>query len=235
MILRSREIWSAIEHNEELAEGEEKQALEPPKYHIGRVDKDGTTLKKSPSGKGWALPWERGDRPDKALGQLVHWTSFWINPNPQLDRLFDYYLRMVWQLALAVPLPYVGGHVFDEAASGWVTTYELSNAAKGAARRVPETKKTIRSVPDLADPKDEPGKFDVYIDDLKLARPIKFKDLPTTAHALKTPLVFIGKCEQSFSKLPIELSGGPLSFEAYLFLKPKIAPGAYAAWVAAKS
>lgn len=225
--LRSREIWSAIEHNEELAEGEEKQALEPPKYHIGRVDKDGTTLKKSPSGKGWALPWQRDERADKAFGRLVDcvWDELLeSNPNPQLDRLFDYYLRMVWQLALAVPLPYVDGHVFDEPASGWVTTYELSNTAKGAARRVPDTKKSIRSVLTLADPKDEPGKFDVYIDDLKLARPIKFKGLPTTAHALKTPLVFIGKCEQSFSKLPVELSGGPLSFEAYLFWTPKIAP-----------
>ena len=75
-----------------------------------------------------------------------------------------------------------------------------------------------------SDPKDEPGKFDVFIDDLKLARPIRFRNLPITEHALKHPLVFIGKCEENFSKIEPELSGGPLQFEAYLFWTPKIAP-----------
>jgi hypothetical protein len=43
-------------------------------------------------------------------------------------------------------------------------------------------------------------------------------------HALKHPLVFIGKCDERFSNLSPELSGGPLKFEAYLFWSPKIAP-----------
>ena len=34
-------------------------------------------------------------------------------PNPQLERIFDYYLRMVWQLSLAIPAPYVLGNPFD--------------------------------------------------------------------------------------------------------------------------
>ncbi len=64
----------------------------------------------------------------------------------------------------------------------------------------------------------------LFFDELKLRRPIKFKDLPTTGHALKKPLVFLGKCREEFRKLPRELSGGPLAFEAYLFWTPKVAP-----------
>jgi hypothetical protein len=59
---------------------------------------------------------------------------------------------------------------------------------------------------------------------LQLSRPIKFKGLPTTSNAIKTPLVFLGKCREEFQKIPRELSGGPLEFEAYLFWTPKIAP-----------
>ena len=68
------------------------------------------------------------------------------------------------------------------------------------------------------------GNFDVFFDDLKLARPLKFRDLPSTNNALKNPLVFIGSCREEFKKLPRELSGGPLAFEAYLFWTPKVAP-----------
>eukprot|EP01035_Chromulina_nebulosa_P053062 gene53062-72448_t len=45
-----------------------------------------------------------------------------------------------------------------------------------------------------------------------------------TAHALNHPLVFVGKCDEAFPKLPVEISGGRLQFEAYLFWSPKIAP-----------
>jgi hypothetical protein len=55
-------------------------------------------------------------------------------------------------------------------------------------------------------------------------RPLRFQHLPVTAHALKTPLFFLGKCREEFSKIPRELSGGPIDFEAYLFWNPKIAP-----------
>ena len=225
--LRSRDIWSAIEQNEATPAQDERQLIEPPRYHIGRVDSSGELLK-STAGKLSSLPWSENDSPDKAFTKLV--SCVWeeldhSDPNPQLERIFDYYLRMVWQLALAVPLPYVEGHLFDQPPSRWTTTFQLSNQLKGSARKIAGNKdETIRSALSLSDPKDEPGKFDVFIDDLKLARPIRFRNLPITEHALKHPLVFIGKCEENFSKIEPELSGGPLQFEAYLFWTPKIAP-----------
>lgn len=225
--LRSREIWSAIEQNESQPDTEERQAIEPPRFHIGRVDSTGEILKKT-AGHVWALPWEKGDSPDSAFRKLVQ--SVWdevenSTPNPQLDRIFDYYLRMVWQLSLAVPLPYVDGHLFDMNIEGWADAFTLSNQPKGAAQKLSVAAgASLRKGAYLKDPVGFVGKFDVFFDDLKLFRPLKFKDLPTTNNALKRPLVFIGKCREEFSKLPRELSGGPLAFEAYLFWTPKVAP-----------
>lgn len=225
--LRSREIWDAIEQEEKSAEFNEKTSIDPPKFHIGRVDKSGQYLKKF--GKSYtSLPWSKADTPNDAFRKLVQ--AVWdevgqSSPNPRLDRIFDYYLRMVWQLALAAPLPYVEGHLFDEALAGWAEAFKLSNQPKGTAGEL-EVKegRPIREVLDLTDPEKPTGHFDVFLDDLKLLRPIKFKTGRTTSSALKKPLVFFGSCHEQFTRIPKELSGGPLEFEAYLFWAPKIAP-----------
>jgi hypothetical protein len=225
--LRSRDVWSAIEQNEAVIDFDERQTIDPPRFHIGRVDGSGQLLKKS-SGRLSSLPWEPTDAPPDAFSKLVQ--AVWDevdagNPNPRLDQIFDYYLRMVWQLSLAVPLPYVEGHLFDLDLSDQAEVFKLSNLPKGAAEYVPlNTPGPLRNKLSLADPVDVTGKFDVYFDDLKLFRPIKFQGLPTTEHALKRPLVFIGQQREEFAKTPRELSGGPLAFEAYLLWTPKIAP-----------
>lgn len=225
--LRSRDIWSAIEHNETARESDEKQVIQPPRYHVGRVDTTGKLLKKS-AGAFSVLPWEPADTPADAFAKLVD--SVWLAvdegiPNPRLDVLFDYYLRMVWQLSLAVPLPYVEGHLFDMDLDGWAAPFELSNDAKGTAKPIElRTPGPIRNKLSLSDPVDASNEFEVLFDDLKLLRPIRFKDLPATNHALKRPLVFLGKCREEFKRAPRELSGGPLAFEAYLFWTPKVAP-----------
>lgn len=224
--LRSREIWNVIEQNESQSESEEMQAIEPPRFHVGRVDASGDLMRKT-GGKIAALPWEKGDSPEEAFSKLVQcvWDEVEKStPNPRLDRIFDYYLRMVWQLSLAVPLPYVDGHLFDENMDGWAEVFMLSNQPKGAAQKLDASKATLRKKADLHDPVGLIGDFDVFFDDLKLARPLKFKDLPTTNNALKHPLIFVGKCREEFKKVPRELSGGPLAFEAYLFWTPKVAP-----------
>ncbi len=225
--LRSREIWSAIEQVEATLTPDDTRSIEPPRYHIGRVDSKSGELRKT-GGKHTALPWEASDPPEEAFRKLVQ--SVWdevdrTNPNPQLDRIFDYYLKMVWQLSLAIPLPYVEGHLFDMPLAGWAEGYVLSNDPKGPARKLnPRKDRPVREELKLSDPVDSPGEFEVLFDELRLMRPIKFKGLPTTSHALKKPLVFLGKCREEFRKIPRELSGGPLAFEAYLFWTPKVAP-----------
>lgn len=227
--MRSRDIWNAIEENEAQSGVEDSQAIEPPKFHVGRVDDSGELLKET-AGSVWALPWNKGDEPKDAFRKLVQcvWDEVeeGSNPNPRLDRIFDYYLRMVWQLSLAVPLPYVDSHLFDiDDVGKWARAFLLSNQKRnGAAIEIECAGSTLRKKAALVDPVGHIGAFEVLFDDLQLARPIKFKELPNTNNALKHPLIFIGKCREEFSKVSRELSGGPLEFEAYLFWTPKVAP-----------
>jgi hypothetical protein len=225
--LRSREIWSVIEQNETQGDIEERQAIEPPRFHIGRVDSTNDALADI-QGETSSLPWTDEDDPETAFQKLVY--SVWeevgkSTPNPQLEHIFDYYLRMVWQIALAVPLPYVEGHLFDLDLEGHADTFLLSNMPKGIATPVTLPSGTsLRKSLKLKDPAENPGQFDVFFDGLKLSRPVRFTNLPTTNNALKNPIVLIGKCREEFSKVSRALSGGPLAFEAYLFWTPKIAP-----------
>lgn len=232
--LRSREIWAVIEQNEKAGPDDEKQALDPPLFHIGRLDSAEDLMRLEPGSSKpgepafQSLPWKPSDAPDKAFKKLVE--AVWkqvdeSNPNPQLERIFDYYLRMIWQLSLAVPLPYLDEHLFDLKLHGSADVFLLANTPKGSASTVAlKRNSTLRDELELKDPVDQAKKFDVFVDGLQLFRPIRFAGLPTTKHALKKPLIFIGKCREEFSKLPRELSGGPLSFEAYLFWTPKVAP-----------
>lgn len=226
--LRSRDIWAVIEQSEEdNKENSENAIIAPPKYHIGRVDPSSSDLLKKTANKFDSLPWTEDDTPELSFKKLVD--QVWAevdksNPNPKLEELFDYYLRMVWQLALAVPLPYIEGNLFDLKLANQVDLFELSNLPKGSAKSFElENTETIRQKLKLST-QETPLPFEVFFDDLKLFRPLKYQNLPTSGHALKKPIVFVGNCREEFSKSPIELSGGPLEFEAYLFWNPKIAP-----------
>lgn len=225
--LQSREIWSLIEREAELVESEELQKIEPPRFHIGCVDSTGNLFVKTKNDHS-SLPWSNSDKPDMAFRKLVQavWDEIGnSSPNPKLDDIFDYYLRMVWQLALAVPVPYVEGHLFDKSLKERAEVFELSNRPKGQALKLDlEIDQPVREKMNLTDPAEPAGGFEVLFDNLKLLRPIKYEELPTTSHALKKPLVFLGKCRELFPKVPKELSGGPLAFEAYLLWTPKIAP-----------
>jgi hypothetical protein len=226
--LRSQEIWAAIEKSEESAIPGERPSIDPPKFHVGRVDPGSGELLRKSGGRFDTVPWEKSDSPEDSFRKLVQcvWNELESsNPNPKLDGLFDYYLRMVWQLSLAVPLPYVEGHLFD--LGGHIgQVFSISNKPKKSLAEPIDTKDgcPLRTYLNLSDGAQPADKFDVFLDDLQLLRPIKFTGLPTTTHALKHPLIFLGKCREEFSQLPKALSGGVLDFEAYLFWTSKIAP-----------
>lgn len=223
--LQSKEIWGAVEHSEEnIAAGE--TPLDPPKYHVGKVDPTGELLRET-DGKTNATPWEYTDSPKEAFGKLVDavWSEIeHSNSNPQLEKLFDYYLQMIWTLSLAIPVPYIQEHLFDTDLSGWSDSYLVANEPKGSAKIIDnKNRQPVRDLLGLTEGLNTPD-FEVFIDDLQLFRPIKYQGLPTGGHALKKPLILLGKCREEFSKFPVELSGGPLSFEAYLFWTSKVAP-----------
>ena len=225
--LQSRDLWAAIDTSGAL-EPAEARDLRPPYFHIGRVRPDDADVLQSDAGAHNSLPWSRDDRPEVAFEKLVY--AVWQHidrgtPNPQLERIFDYYLRMVWQLSLAIPVPYVSGNPFDLPHQDKLYLFEMPQAGRASPAefklRGDETILMRKSIGSAADVGND---FTVLVDDLRLARPLVFTDLPETSHAVKKPILVVGRCREEFGGLPPELTGGPLAFEAYLIWAPKIAP-----------
>ena len=225
--LRSRDLWAAVDSDRALAP-EEARDLRPPDFHIGRVRPDDTDVLQSDGGAYNSLPWSRDDPPEAAFERLVD--AVWQHvergtPNPQLERIFDYYLRMVWQLSLAIPAPYVLGNPFDLLLQDRLYLFEMPKSGRAAPTEFElahnETVRMTRSIGSAADVRSD---FTVLVDDLRLARPLVFTDLPETSHAVKKPILVVGRCREEFEGVPPELTGGPLEFEAYLMWAPKIAP-----------
>lgn len=228
--LQSNGIWSGVEASE-VQEAEVRGPIQvPPKFHIGRIvaGDDGDSLRAIRNGV-HAVPWTTSSAPDVAFRLLVDavWESIGQSTrNPQIETLFDYYLQMVWQLSLSVPLAYVDGHPFEISFGSTTHTYSVPASRREAATEVKLKKgESLATRCGLSTHEvDGESPFEVIVDDLLLARPLRFKDLPTTGHALKKPILFVGKCRETFEGTPVALSGGPLDFEAYLLWNPKIAP-----------
>ncbi|HBK4632274.1 TPA: hypothetical protein LLS62_005870, partial [Klebsiella michiganensis] len=66
--------------------------------------------------------------------------------------------------------------------------------------------------------------FNVFIDGIKLFRPIKYTDLPQSKAMVKKPIMFVGKYKPNLSGVEVTDSGGELEFEAYVFWTPKVSP-----------
>lgn len=230
--LQSDSLWAQIEIGEEpLEEGDEAVAPpKPPRFHVGRVlHGGGDQLRPQDSPTFDAVPWTANDSPQQAFSSLVDavWDAIGQDTtNPRLEDLFDEYLRMVWQLALSIPLPYVDGHPFLIPFGEDAFTYELSGGPQPeiAPLRLSEDGTLADACNLSAQRLNAETPFTVTIDDLQLSRPLRFTKLPRTAHALKKPIIAAGSYRETFEGVPVELSGGPLSFEAYLLWNPKIAP-----------
>jgi hypothetical protein len=230
--LRSADLWVAIDSATELGPDDARD-LKPPAYHIGRLQvaenegESGDTYVGEP-GSLESLPWEAGDPPDEAFAKLVN--SAWQHigrgsPNPQLERIFDYYLRMVWQLSLAIPVSYTGGNPFDIPYGDDVYLYDMPTRVRAAPTEISLTaEQTVYEATGVGEASRVGSDFEVLLDDLQLSRPLVFTDLPTTSHAVRKPILFVGSCHEDFAGVAPELTGGPLHFEAYLLWAPKIAP-----------
>ena len=227
--LQSRDLWEAIDSAPKLAAEELRDVrVKPFDFHIGRVRVDDADVLERDAHAYDNLPWSPRDDPRVAFKKLVQ--TVWKQldqgtPNPQIERIFDYYLRMVWQLSLAIPAPYVSGSPFDLPLQDNLYLFEMPQASRATPERFElagdQTILTSKSIGSAADVGSD---FAVLVDDLQLARPLVFEDLPETNHAVKKPLLFAGRCREEFAGVQPELTGGPLEFEAYLVWAPKIAP-----------
>ena len=225
--LQSRDLWAAIDGDGAPAPAEAKD-LRPPYFHIGRVRPDDADLLQGDVNAHDSLPWSRDDRPEVAFEKLVKAVWHHVDlgtPNPKLQDIFDYYLQMVWHLSLAIPVTYVSGNPFDLPLQDRLYLFEMPQADREAPTRFELTgDETIRKKMSIGSATDVVSDFTVFIDDLQLACPLVFADLPVTNHAVKKPILVVGRCRADFDRVPPELTGGPLEFEAYLMWAPKIAP-----------
>ena len=225
--LQSRDLWAAVDSDRALAPDEARD-LRPPDFHIGRVRADDADVLQGDGDAYNSLPWSRDDRPQGAFEKLVN--AVWQHvehgkPNPQLERIFDYYLRMVWQLSLAIPAPYVLGNPFDLPLQDKLYLFEMPQSGRATPAEFELTgDETIRMRKSIGSAADAGNDFIVLVDDLQLARPLVFADLPETSHAVKKPILVVGRCREEFRGVSPELTGGPLKFQAYLMWAPKIAP-----------
>jgi hypothetical protein len=224
--LRSLDLWAAVDSDQSLGP-EESRDLLPPTFHIGRVGADPDDLVGEP-GDFTSLPWTSDDSPRSAFRKLVD--AVWSQvdqgrPNPKLETLFDYYLRMVWQLSLAIPTAYVEGDPFSLDLSEEMSVYSIPPRSRDPLAPVALRKdQSILDATAIGVAAETGQDFVVLFDDLELARPLKFVGLPATNHAVKQPILFVGRCREEFTDIPSELTGGPLEFDAYLMWAPKIVP-----------
>lgn len=224
--LSSSRIWEAVASSRNEAAENGATPINPPLYHIG-IATNKEFYDELGGKNGNNLPWESSDDPSVAFDKLVR--SVWnqlsaSNPKPKLEDIFDYYLNMVWALALSIPAKYTEGDIFDMPFGNDFYPYMISNLPKGQARAI-EINVGEKLGSYLLSYQPNNDNFDVYIDDLKLSRPIIFKELPNVSkHAIDKPMVFIGECEENFGERSHDISGGKLKFRAYLFWNSKIAP-----------
>jgi len=227
--LRSRDLWVGVDADKDL-DPDVARGLNPPRFHIGRVDPDNPDFVRGGPSAVDDIPWTSADPPEEAFRKLVD--AVWDVAeeggvaNAQLWRIFDYYLQMAWlQIGLAVPSKYVDGHPFDIPFGDSLYLYDLPQDSKASPKELHLAGgQTIRDALSLGPGSTEGDDFEVILDDLKISRPLRFRGLPTTGHQVKKPMLFVGRCREEFPGVSPELSGGPIEFDAYLMWAPKIVP-----------
>ena len=206
-------------------EHEGRHISSEPLLHIGR------TAPKTPGEilVPPCLPWQDDDEPADKIRKFLRTSSRLRglgSRSVDLESVCDHYLRTIWTLSLSAPLPYLDSHPFDLKSSDELTFFLLENTSKGQAERLSlKGTETLRQKFDLKSPDTKKGdSFTIEFDGVQLARPIVFRDQPKTSTAVKTPILSVGHCRETFKGKPGELSGGPLEFEAYLLWTPKVVP-----------
>lgn len=243
-LLRSADLWQAL-NSVELHDGAGAapdpygpNLPQPPTYHSGWISElrpssdTATTLDALPR-----FPWKDGDAADVRMGKLFEAVSAQLSMNerPDLATTLDYYLRLLWSLSLASPVPYLDEHPFDiKGGLDAPALFWLSNTRKGQAAAVPFKRgETIRSAieasvdgkPRLLAGKTAPaGTFRVLVDGVELRRPIRLRFRSPSTRGLQHGLLFAGKYVPNLSSVPEALRGGDLAFEAYLYWGGRVVP-----------
>lgn len=220
--LQSKAIWDAIDDQAEDDTLGLNDTVEPPDFHIGRLDENKILITEP------KLPWNKSDSPEvkfEALFQAEINAKGNVREKSTLSHL-DNYLKMLWRLSLASPLPYLDHHPFDTKGSANFDFFKFSNKKKGGAIKLEIPKnKSIRDVLNLSAGNNDPLEvFDIFVDEVKLKRPVRFPEELKGSKTLERPLLFVGSASTDFNKVAEERTGGALAFEAYFYWNSKIVP-----------
>lgn len=219
--LRSRALWAQINSTEEE---DRPERYNPPLYHIGHVNIDNLTIENNAQ-----LPWTEDNTSEERFKLLVKSVvdySKKYRKIPELKKIFDNYLNVMWTLSLSIPVDYVDKHPFDINGSDDVSIYQVLNASKSQAVELRlHSDETVRQRLHLLSPHKLPNdSFQVLMDDVELFRPQPLLQMPRTNQAIPRPVLFVGSYNSDFHNIAKEFSGGPLQFEGYILWTHVVAP-----------
>lgn len=232
--LRSVDVWGQTE-NETIPDDTPEDILDSskailPDFHVGFLsnDKDGTATYTSDSDRKPSLPWNESTTSELKFLNLyegiLNKTKNAVSP--KLNLILDNYLNMIWTLGLSIPLQYIEKHPFELNKYEMPDVYALSNKSKGQVEDIFDKIDGDTSIGDALGFTSHNKKYDfnVYVDGIKLFRPIKYTDLPESKAMVKKPIMFVGSYKPNLASIDVTDSGGDLSFEAYIFWSPKVSP-----------
>ena len=195
-----------------------------PDFHIGYSLNEARIEPKLP----WALtnnPREKFDKLFAAIGQSS-------GPNRQSANLsyLDEYLTLMWKLSLSLPLAYIENHPFDmNGRSGpiFLGIPKKSGQAKEIKLGPEESLRTRLDL--MTDKGQECAPFMITLDGVELRRPVRLPGSIVAKGAgrpsrIDRPVLLAVKMNNPFKEADLEIAGGPLSFEAYLYWNRKIIP-----------
>jgi hypothetical protein len=221
-ILKSEDVWSKV-----AGADSEKTKLEySPSFHIGQYLKgNGGVFSQEHD---VCLPWlsdsNVNDRFKNIYDSLL--AEFGkTRSTPRLESTFDNYFQMLWSLALSSPISYIHKHPFQLTGNDEPVFFQISNDTKGQVENIDLLSSNYQDLSGALNPLEDPlGGFEVFVDGMKLYRPLAFNEQKKSSNALKDPLMFYGRYRAEFGEAKKSVTGGGLEFEAYFFWNSKILP-----------
>lgn len=236
-LLSDRDRWGWVKQKEDAElKGDRQTAssirVSRPLYHAGFADPKTKSLLTEPP----RLPWDANTPPADRMSKLMDAVASEEvhKDRPDLATYLDAYLGMLWTLGLSAPVAYVDQHPFELKASDTLGLYWLSNEQRGQAVEVKmQCDETVRAALERAAPGGPQledgleackGQFRVFIDDVEIKRPIRFRFVPTGPAGLGKSLLFVGKYRPDLSGVAKDRRGGGLDVEGYIFWNGRIIP-----------
>ena len=128
---------------------------------------------------------------------------------------------MLWILGLSLPLKYIDISPYDLKLGDSKYIYHIQNNGK-SPKKIEAENQNVKICELVGFSKNYDDEFVVFIDGVKLSRPIKYLDKADSSAQFSENAYFFGKFEPDFSNFESKETGGKLKFEAFIKWSPKI-------------